>query len=137
MKKELDKNSNLWYTVVTPIKKGTKICSRKTSSKPPPSSSILDVSAVQDVSSYLTKKQVSLPIVLTLGGSWNTTLTEFLTNHKQQKGNNKTCSNKSSKTSPGGCIASPMCSTPSPPATWRNGTRKATLTLTRASISQR
>lgn len=22
MKKELDKNSNLWYTVVTPIKKG-------------------------------------------------------------------------------------------------------------------
>ena len=89
MKKELDKNSNLWYTVVTPIKKGTKICSRKTYSKPPPSSSTLDVSAVQDVSSYLTKKQVSLPIALTLGGSWNTTLTEFLTNHKQQKGNNK------------------------------------------------
>ena len=108
MKKELDKNSNLWYTVVTPIKKGTKICSRKTSSKPPPSSSILDVSAVQDVSSYLTKKQVSLPIVLTLGGSWNTTLTEFLTNHKQQKGNNKTCSNKSSKTSPSGCMNCPL-----------------------------
>jgi hypothetical protein len=32
---------------------------------------------------------VSLTIALTLGGSWNTTLTEFLTNHKQQKGNNK------------------------------------------------
>ena len=99
MKKELDKNSNLWYNVVTPIKKGTKTCSRQTSSKPPPSSSTLDASAVQSVSSYLTLKQVSLTIVLTLGGSWNTTLTEFLTNHKQQKGNNKTCSNPSSPTS--------------------------------------
>lgn len=29
MKKELDKNSNLWYTVVTPTRKGTKTCSRK------------------------------------------------------------------------------------------------------------
>ncbi|MBO5827114.1 MAG: hypothetical protein J6R59_01350 [Paludibacteraceae bacterium] len=75
--------------MVTPIKKGTKRCSRKTSSKPPPSSSTLDASAVQNVSSYLTLKQVSLTIALTLGGSWNTTLTEFLTNNKQQKGNNK------------------------------------------------
>ncbi len=99
MKKELDKNSNLQYNVVTPIRKGTKTCSRKISSKPPHSSSTLDASAVQSVSSYLTLKQVNLPIALTLGGSWNTTLTEFLTNHKQQKGNNKTCSNPSSPTS--------------------------------------
>lgn len=97
--------------MVTPIKKGTKTCSRKTSTKPPTSSSTSDASAVQSVSSYLTLKQVSLTIALTLGGSWNTTLTEFLTNNKQQKGNNKTCSNKSSLTSPSGCMNCPaLCS---------------------------